>query len=201
MKKEEIISRFQIDNSQLLKTNSYLEMLKEYNSHTNLVGKSTLENPWKAHILDSLQLLKFITNKKLSILDMGSGAGLPGIPLSIMGFYNVTLVDSNGKKIKFLKKVKESLGLKNTIVQGRIESLSHLSFDIITSRALSNLNSLLTYSQKLVKKNTLLVFLKGKAVNDEILFAQKNWIIDYKKFQSISDDRGAILIIKKFKKK
>ena len=201
MKKEEIISRFQIDNSQLLKINSYLEMLKEYNSHTNLVGKSTLEKPWKSHILDSLQLLCFIKNKKLSILDMGSGAGLPGIPLSIMGFHNVTLVDSNGKKIKFLKKVKERLGINYTIVQERIESLPHLSFDIVTSRALSNLNNLLTYSQKFIKKNTLLVFLKGKAVNDEILFAQKNWIIDYKKFQSISDDRGAILIIKKFKKK
>ena len=176
-------------------------MLKEYNLHTNLVGRSTLNNPWKSHILDSLQLLNFIISKKLSILDMGSGAGLPGIPLSILGFHNVTLVDSNGKKTKFLNKVKENLGLKINIIQGRVENLPDLSFDIITSRALSNLDTLLTYSQQLVKKNTLLVFLKGKTVNDEIIFAQKNWIIAYEKFQSISDDRGSVLIIKKFKKK
>lgn len=201
MKKKEIISSFQIGSSQLLKINNYLEMLKEYNLHTNLVGRSTLKNPWKSHILDSLQLLNFVISKKLSILDMGSGAGLPGIPLSILGFHNVTLVDSNGKKTKFLNKVKENLGLKINIIQGRVENLPDLSFDIITSRALSNLDTLLTYSQQLVKKNTLLVFLKGKTVNDEIIFAQKNWIIDYKKFQSISDDRGSVLIIKKFKKK
>ena len=201
MKKKEIISSFQIGSSQLLKINNYLEMLKEYNLHTNLVGRSTLKNPWKSHILDSLQLLNFVISKKLSILDMGSGAGLPGIPLSILGFHNVTLVDSNGKKTKFLNKVKENLGLKINIIQGRVENLPDLSFDIITSRALSNLHTLLTYSQQLVKKNTLLVFLKGKTVNDEIIFAQKNWIIDYKKFQSISDDRGSVLIIKKFKKK
>ena len=201
MKKKEIISSFQIGSSQLLKINNYLEMLKEYNLHTNLVGRSTLKNPWKSHILDSLQLLNFVISKKLSILDMGSGAGLPGIPLSILGSHNVTLVDSNGKKTKFLNKVKENLGLKINIIQGRVENLPDLSFDIITSRALSNLNTLLTYSQQLIKKNTLLVFLKGKTVNDEIIFAQKNWIIDYKKFQSISDDRGSVLIIKKFKKK
>jgi len=201
LKKKEIISSFQIGSSQLLKINNYLEMLKEYNLHTNLVGRSTLKNPWKSHILDSLQLLNFVISKKLSILDMGSGAGLPGIPLSILGFHNVTLVDSNGKKTKFLNKVKENLGLKINIIQGRVENLPDLSFDIITSRALSNLDTLLTYSQQLVKKNTLLVFLKGKTVNDEIIFAQKNWIIDYKKFQSISDDRGSVLIIKKFKKK
>ena len=78
-------------------------MLIAYNTHTNIVGKSTLLNPWKNHVLDSLQILPFIKDKNSSILDMGTGAGMPGVLLSIVNCVDVTLVDSNGKKVNFLK--------------------------------------------------------------------------------------------------
>ena len=76
-----------------------------------------------------------------------------------------------------------------------------MKFDIITSRALANLNKLLSYSQKFMKKNTLLIFLKGKTVNEELQEAQKKWIFHFQKHKSISDIRGTILIIKNLKKK
>ena len=101
-----------------------------------------MKNPWISHILDSIQIFPFIKNKQLSILDMGSGAGLPGIVLSIMGCKNVTLVDSNGKKINFLKITKKEMDLSLNIVLGRLENLNNYSFDIITSRALANLEKL-----------------------------------------------------------
>ncbi len=178
----------------------YLRSLKKYNQHTNLVGKSTLIDPWERHILDSLQLIKHIKNKKLSIIDMGSGAGIPGIILSIMGYENVTLVDSNQKKINFLKILKKSLNLNVNIYLGRLENFNNLKFDVITSRALANLNQLISYSQKFIKKNSVLVFLKGKTVNDEIHDAKKNWFFQLKKYQSISDSRGCVLTLKKIKK-
>ena len=168
--------------------------------HTNIAGKSTLLNTWNSHVVDCLQILPFISNKSLTILDMGTGAGLPGNILSIMGCLNVTLVDSNNKKINFLKITKEEMSLKSKIVLGRVENIQNKKFDIITSRALANLSNLFSYSQKLIKKNTVLIFLKGKAVNEEVLEAQKKWKFNFTKHQSVSDERGALLIIKNVKK-
>ena len=201
MFKKEIINKLSLTNLHISKLESYVDALKEYNSHTNLVGKSTLENPWKNHVLDSLQILPFIKSKKLSILDMGTGAGLPGLALNILGCENVTLVDSNGKKITFLIQVKKDLNLNARVILSRLENLEGLKFDVLTSRALANLDKLLSYSQKFIKKNTVLIFLKGKAVNDELLDAQKNWKFSLEKKQSVSDQRGTILIIKDLKKK
>ena len=197
---KEIIKKYLLGKKISKDVNKYLDLLIKYNSHTNIVGKTTLTNPWTSHILDSLQLLTFIKNKNLSIVDMGSGAGLPGAILSIVGYNNVTLVDSNGKKIKFLKQLQKEISLTINIIYGRIEELVNIKYDIITSRALSNLDKLFSYSQKLMKKNTVLIFLKGKTVNEEILRAKKNWSFRYEKHKSISDSRGSILIVTDLKK-
>ena len=81
--------------------NQFILELKKINTVRNLVGKSTLANPWDRHICDSLQIMHFIKNKNSSILDMGTGAGIPGLVLAICNFSNVSLVDSNLKKINF----------------------------------------------------------------------------------------------------
>jgi 16S rRNA (guanine527-N7)-methyltransferase len=200
LKKEEIIKRFLVKKNQEILIEKYLELLIDYNSHTNLVGKSTLFHPWNSHILDSLQIISFIKNKNNSILDMGTGAGLPGIILNIFGCKKVTLVDSNGKKIKFLKHINAEMSLGITPLLTRLEKIKNLKFDILTSRALANLDKLFTYSQKFLKKNTVLIFLKGKTVNEEIDFASKGWIFDIEQHQSISDQRGSLIIIKNLKK-
>lgn len=200
MDKEKILKTFSINEKQRCDLEKYLKLLSEYNSHTNIVGKSTLEDPWKSHILDSLQLLYFIEKKSLSILDMGTGAGLPGCVLNIAGCLNVTLVDSNQKKINFLKLVKKEIMLTTNIALSRLENINDQKFDIITSRALANLTKLLSYSQKFLKKNTVLMLLKGKTVNEEIVSAKKNWKFSFVKHKSISDERGSILIIKNIKK-
>ena len=200
MEKKEIFRSFSITGDQEAALEKYLNILVENNSHTNLVGRSTLTNPWNSHILDSLQIARFIENNKASILDMGSGAGIPGKILSIMGFKNMTIIDSNRKKFNFLKKINKELCLKNNIILGRLENINNLKFDIITCRALAKLEKLFTYSQKYLKKNTVMIFLKGKTVNDEIFDAQKKWKFEYKKQKSISDSRGSMLIIKNIKK-
>ena len=82
----------------------------------------------------------------------------------------------------------------------RLEYLNNLKFDVITSRALTNLNQLISYSQKFLKKNTVLIFLKGKAVNDEISDATKIWKFDYHKQVSLSDSGGSLLVIRNLKK-
>ena len=83
----------------------YIEELVVSNKHTNLVGKSTLIDPWRSHILDCIQISSFIENKNSSILDMGTGAGFPGLILAIMGYQKVCLIDSNKKKINFINSI------------------------------------------------------------------------------------------------
>ena len=201
MDKNKILNNFLITKSKEAVFQKYLNKLRDFNSHTNVVGKSTLIRPWTSHILDSLQILPFIKNKKFTILDMGTGAGLPGLVLCIAGCKNVTLVDSNLKKINFLNLVKNEMNLSTKVVLIRLENLNNVKFDIVTSRALANLSKLFSYSQKFLKKNTLLIFLKGETVNKELQEAQKKWIFHYQKHQSISDIRGTILVIKNLKKK
>ena len=200
MSKADVVSQFDLNKKQVDKVDFYLSSIIKYNKHTNLVGKSTLINPWKSHILDSLQLHTYIKNKELSILDMGTGAGIPGVILSIIGYNDTTLVDSNGKKIKFLKFLKKSMNLNIKIYLSRLENLNNLKFDVITSRALTNLNQLISYSQKFLKKNSVVIFLKGKTVNDEIYEAKKNWSFQTSKYQSLSDPRGCVLELKNIKK-
>ena len=200
MEKKDILESFLLDKRQEDLLEEYIFRLKKYNSHTNLVGKSTLLNPWVSHILDSLQILNFIENRSLSIFDMGTGAGFPGNILSISGCKNITLIDSNGKKIKFLELVKKEMDLKTNIVLGRIENFRNVKYDIIISRALASLDKLISYSQKFIKKNTVLIFLKGKTVNEEVLQAKKKWTFQLSEHQSISDLRGKVLIIKNIKK-
>ena len=94
-----ILNLISLTPHQEKKFSKFINELTLYNKHTNLVGKSTLINPWKSHILDSIQIAPLINHKNHSILDMGTGAGFPGLMLAIAGFNKVTLVDSNGKKI------------------------------------------------------------------------------------------------------
>ena len=116
MSKANIVSQFSLNKTQVEKIDSYLSLLTIHNKHTNLIGKSTIENIWERHVLDCLQLAKHITNKKSKILDLGTGAGLPGVLLSIAGFQRVLMVDSAKKKTDFVRKtIKElSLTAKNT---------------------------------------------------------------------------------------
>ena len=194
--KNSIKNYFSIGQSQEIKFEKLIEELVVYNKHTNLVGKSTLSDPWRSHILDCIQISSLIEKKNSSILDMGTGAGFPGLILAIMGYQKVSLIDSNKKKINFIYSICKKLKIKVNIFLNRIEKLNNKKYDFLTSRALAKLNKLLTYSHNFTNKDTVLIFLKGKTVNEEIKEAKKYWCFNNKVQQSYSDERGKILIIK-----
>ena len=187
---------FFINHSQEIKFQKLIGELVACNKRTNLVGKSTLTDPWKSHILDCIQISLFIEKKNSSILDMGTGAGFPGLILAIMGYGRVSVIDSNGKKINFINSVCKKLEIKTSVFLNRIEKLNNKKFDFLTSRGLAKLNKLLTYSHNFIHKDTVLIFLKGKTVNEEIKEARKYWSFKSKLQQRYSDNRGRILIIK-----
>ena len=199
MIKEDVIKIFNLKKVETIALNKFVSELKKINSSRNLVGKSTLLNPWDRHICDSLQIMSFIKNKNSSILDMGTGAGLPGIVLSILGYKNITMIDSRKKKTEFVKQIIEKLGLKAIIIHSRLEDMRLPPFQYITSRALASLDKLLNYSLFFSNNKTRLIFLKGKNVNIEILEAKKNFFFDYKIYESKSSGSGFVVKIKNFK--
>ena len=201
MNKHDVISRFALTKTQIKKIDTYFFELFEFNKHTNLVAKSTLENFWERHVADCLQLSAFISEKKSKIFDFGTGGGLPGVLLSIIGYHNICMIDSVGKKIDFVRGVINLLSLSAKTQKKRIEKTNPGKPDIIISRALAPLSKLLFYSLLHSNKKTTSLFLKGRNVYNEIEMAKKNYNFKYKIFKSISSEEGCVLKIKNLKAK
>ena len=201
MSKSDIVSEFLLNKTQVDKIDFYLSSIIEHNKHTNLVGKSTIENIWDRHVLDCLQLTKHIIDKKFKILDLGTGAGLPGVLFSIVGYQRVLMVDSVKKKTDFVRKIIKELSLTAKIQNKRIEKPPTSQHDIIVSRALAPLVKLLTYARMYSNKNTTSFFLKGRNVTSEIDIASKVYFFEFKKIKSISSDDGCVLKINNIRNK
>ncbi len=201
MSKSDIVSEFVLNKMQVDKIDFYLSSIIEHNKHTNLVGKSTIENIWDRHVLDCLQLTKHIINKKLKILDLGTGAGLPGVLFSIVGYQRVLMVDSVKKKTDFVRKIIQELSLTAKIQNKRIEKQPTSQHDIIVSRALAPLVKLLTYARMYSNKNTTLLFLKGRNATSEINIASKVYFFEFEKIKSLSSDDGCVLKINNIRNK
>ncbi len=201
MNKLNTVSQLNLNKLQVEKIDFFINSITNYNKHTNLIGKSTIENFWDRHILDCLQLTKYIKNKKLRIVDLGTGAGLPGILLSIVGYQKVLMIESACKKTDFIKKTIKELSLSAIIQNKRIEKPPRSKHDFIVSRALAPLNKLLTYARMYSNKNTTSLFLKGRNVNSEIDAAMKKFFFDFEKIKSSSSSEGCVLQIKNIKVK
>ena len=201
MNKTDVINRFELTKTQTKKIEKFISEMFEFNKHTNIVGKSTLENVWERHIADSLQLSQFISEKKSKVFDLGTGGGLPGVPLSVLGYKNIFMVDSVGKKVDFVRSVVKLLSLSAKTQKKRIEKLDIGKADLIVSRALAPLNKLLFYSLLHSNKNTTSLFLKGRSVYNEIEMAKKNYHFNYEIFKSVSSEEGCVLKIKNLNEK
>ncbi len=176
----------------------YKNLLETWQKKVNLVSSSTLSDLWDRHFQDSLQLLPYISEKAETLIDLGSGAGFPGLVLVIAKpeQLKVSLVESDLKKCLFLENVSRETKVDVTILRERIESISEkIKGDVITARGLAPLRLLLEYAFPLMKQTTTLLFLKGKDVEKEILEAQKKWEFDLEIFPSLTDSRARILKI------
>ena len=167
--------------------------LVKWQKRINLVGPDTLADAWCRHFLDSLQLLNSIDNLNQTIVDIGSGAGFPGMVLAICGATDIHLIESDGKKIAFLREVARITNTKVLIHHERMEKCNHLSADIIISRACDSLNNLLLLSSNFVSREKICLFHKGKNYMKEINETKNHWIFDIDIIPSITDSEGVIL--------
>lgn len=189
----EIVSRETFEKFQI-----YKELLLKWQKAINLVSRETLSNLEERHFQDSLQLLKYIPGSSKSHIDLGSGAGFPGLILAIANpNLNTTLVESDSRKCQFLKNVSRETMTPVKVLNERIESMENKDgYELITARALANLSQLLTYSKPLSDENTTFLFLKGADVDAEIQEAQKNWEFNLEIFPSLTHSQGKIIVIK-----
>ena len=192
------------------KLDIYLNFLMEYNTHTNLTALKTKEDIYLKHFIDSILFIKYIDIKdNQNILDIGTGAGFPGIILKIFKpSINLTVLDSNNKKTTFIKELTDKLNIDVEIINDRAENYiinKREYFDIVTSRAVSNLNTLSELSIPFVKINGYFLPMKGdveeelsKSTNAiKVLGGNIEKIIDYK--LPIEESKRSIVVIKKIK--
>ena len=167
-----------LDDNKLNNLNIYKESLKEYNSHTQITTSTEKEDVYLKHFYDSLTIVKAIDlNTVSNLIDVGTGAGFPGMVLKIVyPHLNVTLIDSNNKKTTFLSNLKDKLKLDNlTIVNERSEDYAHKhidEYDVVTSRAVANLRVLTELCLPMVKVGGKFIPLKA-TVEEEIKEADK----------------------------
>ena len=200
LNKSLVIKNYNLNKRQIKLIDSYINKLKISNQVHNLVGPSTLDVAWDRHVNDSLQLSKFITKINSSIIDLGTGAGLPGVILYIVGLTNIVLIDSKIKKINFIKEFTYEQKIEIKTICSRVEKIKNQKFDYIICRAFAPLAKLLDYSLIFSKKNTSLLFLKGRNVMSEIDDAKKKFNFEYNLFPSKSEGGGFVLKISKYKK-
>jgi 16S rRNA (guanine527-N7)-methyltransferase len=176
---------------------TYLALLAKWQAKINLVASDTLKDAEVRHIQDSLQLLPHIVGAR-TLVDLGSGAGFPGLALALARpDLAVHLVESDAKKCTFMQAVSRETHVPVTIHTSRIEALPPFAADVITARALAPLADLLAMALPYVSINPLcqLIFLKGERWVDEVAAAQKTYHFDVQDIPSLTNPAARILII------
>lgn len=181
------------------KINAYIDLLLKWNRKINLISSSTIQDIKDRHVLDSIQLLNYISDLNIKLIDFGSGAGFPAMLLSYCGVREVVLIESDQRKSAFLIEASKISDNKIEIINDRIEKYKDLSCDIVTARAFNSLSSIFELSDKFCIKDKYLLH-KGKTYRKEILQAKNNWLFDLKEHASITDQNAKILEISNVKR-
>jgi len=194
---DEVGKLLNVSRETLSQFEAYLVLLEKWQRRINLVANSTMADVWQRHILDSAQLTKFYPPNTKKILDVGSGAGFPGLVLAIMGNVEVDLVESDQRKAVFLSTVIRSLGLPAKVYNKRIETLPNLAPDVITSRALASVSKLMKLIENQISVDTVCLFLKGASVEEELTELQTYSTMDFVRHPSLSGANGVVLELKR----
>ncbi len=196
-----------VSRETLARLEAYAALLAKWQAKINLVGPATLPEVWRRHFLDSAQLYGHLPANARVVVDLGSGAGFPGLVLAIVAEaagrdITVHLVESDSRKAAFLAEAARAARIAGAIkIQPvRAEALGgRMAADVVTARALAPLDTLLGLARPLVKPDGLCLFLKGEKVAQEIAAAETKWAFQLERVASKSDPGGVILKIRGLK--
>jgi len=199
---DEFQSIFDVPRGTFDRLLAYEALLREWQSVMNLVGPGTLDDVWGRHFADSAQLSRIVPAGK-SRVDIGAGAGFPGLVQAAMGWGQFTLVDSVQKKCRFLLAVVDALELSSTvsIVCARIEALPTIGAEVATARAAAPLATLFDWSIRHVRAGGLYVFPKGRNWAEEVEIAERRFAFDHDLVDSITDADARIIVARTLKRR
>jgi 16S rRNA (guanine527-N7)-methyltransferase len=184
---------FLVSRETLARLEAYADLLTSWSARINLVGRDTLPDLWRRHILDSAQLRRLVPDSSQSLIDLGSGAGFPGLVMAILGFPGVELVEADSRKAAFLREAARVTSAEVTIRPCRIQAVPPHPVDVVTARACAPLPRLLELAQPFFAPHTVCVFPKGERFAEELTLAREGWTMQVSVEQSLSDRRGVIL--------
>ena len=201
-------SRFtQVSRETITSLKKYENLIIKHNRTLNLIGKSTISQIWVRHFLDSSQVIDFIDKNEIDLVDLGSGAGFPGLVIAILAKdrkipLKVTLIEKSRRKVSFLREIIKYLNLKVEVKNLNVlEQPGKLGADLIIARAFKPLKIILRFLDKNTKNWKKVFLFLGKTGQDELLQASKSWDIKYKQRMSVTSSDSVVIEIDKLKKK
>ena len=201
-------SRFtQVSRETIISLKKYENELINANKTLNLIGKSTINDIWARHFLDSSQVIDFIDKNDKTLIDIGSGAGFPGLVVAILLkdrkiSVKVKLIEKSPKKVKFLKKIIDVLNLDAEVIEKNIfEYPKKISEDVFVARAFKPLKIILQLIHNQAENWKKIFIFLGKTGKSELLQASKIWDIEYKQRVSVTSNDSIVIEINRIKKK
>lgn len=191
-------STFDVSRETLERLDVYEKLLRKWTAKINLVSKSTLDDVWQRHFVDSAQVFKALPPGPLRMSDYGSGGGFPGIVVAILNkdlqpASHVTLIESDLRKATFLSTVVRQLDLRATVLAERVEGVEPLESNVVTARAFASLNALLPLADRHLGPEGTCLFLKGERHQEEVDIARVKWDFDLDIHDSLTHRGAAVL--------
>jgi 16S rRNA (guanine527-N7)-methyltransferase len=184
-----------VSRETLERLEAYAALLVRWSTRFNLIGRNTIGDLWRRHFLDSAQLLPFIVGAR-NLVDLGSGAGFPGLVLAVLGAPGVELIEADGRKCAFLREAIRVSGTSAAVRHGRIENTPARPYDVVTARACAPLENLLDLADRFVGPETICLFPKGERAADELASARRAWRLTATCRDSLADSGGTILCLR-----
>ena len=200
-------SNVQVSRETISSLKKYEDLLIKYNSGLNLVGKSTINDIWQRHFLDSAQVIDFIDKNDKTLVDLGSGAGFPGMVLALLLNdrkipLKIKLIEKSPKKINFLKNLIKELNLNVEVIGNNIlKEPIKFSEDVFIARAFKPLKIILELIHNKAQNWKKIFIFLGKTGKSELLQASKNWDIEYKQRVSVTSSDSLVIEINRLEKK
>jgi len=196
----ELLEGYNVSRESRERLATYVEFLLTWQKRINLIGPATIDSVWTRHVVDTLQLLPHLRPPCRSIADLGSGAGIPGLIVSLATGVTAHLYESNGKKTAFLREAIRRTHAEAAVHQVRLETLAEATdlpqVDYVVSRALAPLSLLLRYAEPFLQRGAVGLFHKGRDVDLELTEATKYWRLNARQHQTSGDSQGVILEVR-----
>jgi 16S rRNA (guanine527-N7)-methyltransferase len=203
MTEEEAKEYLGVPRETLERLDAFVALLRSDNERQNLVSRASLEEVWSRHIADSAQLVKLAPEGARTWLDLGTGAGFPGLIVALLTSGKTTLVESRKLRVDFLQRAAELLGIadRTNILCSRVENVPPAHFDVISARAFAPLDRLLILGERFAAPETRWVLPKGRNAKTELEAAESLWQGKFRLEPSLTDAEAQIIVAEQVRRK